>query len=198
MDDDSEKSDGEEEDEEEKSDLEKALQVEANHAYNLIIGVQEQLYHSLIGSITWITSFQLNRAINDLIYNVEKAYVHFTSTIILMIINIIILYLHFVSNDKIKQNWNIRTQLLQIVIGCFAFTASIQLHTLINEIINENNLEPSQRHRATDVIIGRGLAILGLICGTVASASTLNWFFENKKNVSKNFLTKNYAQNLDD
>ena len=89
MDDDSEKSDGEEEDEEEKSDLEKALQVEANHAYNLIIGVQEQLYHSLIGSITWITSFQLNRAINDLIYNVEKAYVHFTSTIILMIIIIL-------------------------------------------------------------------------------------------------------------
>ena len=145
-------------------------------AYSYVIGMQEQFFVVIVGGITWITSFQLNRAVNDMIFDAETPRTHFLSTLVLMFLNFVCLCIQSRSDDTKKIDWGIvKAHLVEVSMSACAFTASIQMHQLINEIIDENNVPLSQRHRMVGILTGRAFSIFSLISLTVVSASMFNY-----------------------
>ncbi len=151
-------------------------------AYNYVVGMQEQFFVVIVGGVTWITSFQLNRAVNDMIFDADNTSAHFFSTIILMFLNILFLCVQSRSNETNNINWEIvRVHTVEVSMSACAFTASIQMHQLINEVIDENNVPLAQRHRMVGILTGRAFSIFSLITLTVVSASMFNYLHKKER-----------------
>ena len=87
-------------------------------SFILLNDIQSQLTHTLIGGGTWVYSFQLNKAINEVIDGRESPWTHFISAFIIMLMTATFIV---AQKGEAVRHWSFRSHVHEVIMGANIF-----------------------------------------------------------------------------
>ena len=90
-------------------------------SFILLNDIQSQLTHTLIGGSTWVYSFQINKAINEVIGGKNSPWTHFISGFILMFLTATFIFAQ--KGDPIR-HYHFRTHIHNLIISANIFKSN--------------------------------------------------------------------------